>query len=1228
MSKRDRYEEPAKRRWGLKLGIIVLLLGVVVWFLPAIVGSTSLRNQIVPWAVPELGNSVTLGSASLGWLSPVELRDVALRDPAGGPVLTLPAVTTSRALWQLALQSKNLGTVRLERPELNLVVRNGGSNLEDTLKPLLDAPSKGGPPPSVVLEIVDGRVLLAEALDHESRVPAASTAPDLKSKTPPTASTPAHVASRAVQTGTLDKLNANLTIAPGQPEPLAATVDCLVMSNSAVAGRTLHGEVALKPGTDAAKISPDAGKAALKLAAVDLPALAPLLTRFSVPMKLAGTATTDLKMDWSRDKSGPVVAAEGPLTIHQLAVTSSDYLGPETLRLEKLYVQPQLAYSGSRIDVKGTRAECDIGYVEASGGIDLASWSGTQDTQKALTNLAQSDFQLQGEIDCAALAQRLPGLVRLKADTRIDSGRLTVAIRSSGEASKRRLEGSLKAAKLVATAAGRRIEYPQPIQIDGTLEAPASGSWIGRLNCKSDYLTADAEGSQWDASISIDADLDRLTTDVGQLVDLGQVRAAGHVVAGFEIRRKRPAAGVAAGPTAVSADGHIMLERFQLQAPGLRPWQEPRLTAALKMRGTMDTSTVTRLDEAELRVDSGADHLLAMLAQPLDKPTAESLWPLKASMEGDLAAWLVRVQPWLPLEGWQLAGAARCTAEATVSAKRCDVRQAHLQLQGFKAASSWLTIDEPRIELEAAAQWDGATQLIAVPTMTLATSSVSLRADKIIWQLDPQSRRAGGQVALRGDLARLSRWLEVPGKAPSMRLSGTLLGRVELSEAGGALKAVATAEADDFVAYAPASAPVRTAGPATVPATAGNPWQPVWSEAKIGIAGGTSYRASTDQLELDRFEITSNVLRLANLRGSIDQVSGRQLVDLSGEVHYDLAKITPLLAPYVGQGVRLVGQGHREFALKGPLSSPEATSAVVPPELQGNAGVGFQQAQIYGLTTGAGELKADLKRQIVQFAPVQLAINQGKLMASPRIELMSSPLLVHEPGKVVDQLDITPELCQTWLKYVAPLLADATRVNGKFSLDLSQCRVPLSDTNKSDVSGTLFIHSATVRPGPVAMPIVGVARQIEAVVQKKPLGAVGGLLGGGDGGLVPGSDVQLNIQSQNIQFAVRNGRVTHSPLKFVVGNVEIRTHGSVGFDQTLDLIADVPILPQWVEKQPALRSLSGQTIQIPVRGTLARPALDSRAMESLTRQVGTAAVGGAVEGALQKGLEGLFKPKK
>ncbi|MCE9547835.1 MAG: hypothetical protein K8T25_20370, partial [Planctomycetia bacterium] len=450
-----------------------------------------------------------------------------------------------------------------------------------------------------------------------------------------------------------------------------------------------------------------------------------------------------------------------------------------------------------------------------------------------------------------------------------------------------------------------------------------------------------------------------------------------------------------------------------------------------------------------------------------------------------------------------------------------------MQLQTFHGAFAGLVIDEPRIELESSVNYDAATSQLEVPQLTLATSAVSVRADQVVWQTAANARHAGGQIAVRADLGRLSRWLATPGSPPSLQLAGTVVGQADLAETGGMITAKMSAEAQNFVASIPAATPDRVAGPTTRPAASTQPWQPVWSEARVALAGAANYRPSNDQLDLDRCEVTSDVLRLARLQARVTELSGQRRIELTGDVDYDLARITPLLWPYVGPGVKLTGRGTRSFALSGPLAMPTnalPSSGVVSAALAGQAGVGFDRAELYGLTTSAGELRGDLKQQVVQFAPLSLSVGQGRLMLAPRIDLTSQAVLLHPAQRVAENVELTPEICQAWLKYVAPMLADATRADGKMSIDLSRCSVPLADKAKCDMAGTLLLHTAHVRPGPVAEPLVAMAQQIQMLLQKNPLGTSLGGTGG------TSSDVQLNIESQNIQFEVRNGRVSHSPL--------------------------------------------------------------------------------------------------
>jgi translocation and assembly module TamB len=88
-----------------------------------------------------------------------------------------------------------------------------------------------------------------------------------------------------------------------------------------------------------------------------------------------------------------------------------------------------------------------------------------------------------------------------------------------------------------------------------------------------------------------------------------------------------------------------------------------------------------------------------------------------------------------------------------------------------------------------------------------------------------------------------------------------------------------------------------------------------------------------------------------------------------------------------------------------------------------------------------------------------------------------------------------------------------------------------------------------------------------------------------------------------------------------VKDVTITTEGRVGIDdQSLHLLANVPIQESWLAKAPPyLAGLKGKTLQIPITGTIGQPKLDARVLENLTKQLAAGAVKGAVDQQLQKG---------
>ncbi|MEM1305415.1 MAG: hypothetical protein AAGG46_10995, partial [Planctomycetota bacterium] len=163
--------------------------------------------------------------------------------------------------------------------------------------------------------------------------------------------------------------------------------------------------------------------------------------------------------------------------------------------------------------------------------------------------------------------------------------------------------------------------------------------------------------------------------------------------------------------------------------------------------------------------------------------------------------------------------------------------------------------------------------------------------------------------------------------------------------------------------------------------------------------------------------------------------------------------------------------------------------------------------------------------------------------------------------------------------------------------------------------GQLAVESVRVVPGPRLEQLVSLVRQIEAIASG---GANAGTLLGGD------STTLLSIEDRTIDYRVVRGRVYHQATPFRVGSVPMESSGSVGFDETLDLLFTVPIQDRWVEDRPLLVGLRGQSVQIPVRGTLSNWQIDNRAVRDLSQRLVREAAGGALGNEIGRALERLF----
>jgi hypothetical protein len=1207
--RRSRRAEGPRRRpsflfWLLsRLFVVLILLAVLVCFAPWILSATGLWRPILAWAAPDLAGKVEIASLKLGWISGIDASGIVVRDQAGQPLAQIDRVASRKTLLEIVQNRQNLGTFDATAPKINVVLRADGSNVEDFLASLPKAASSSGPV-GFGLSVGAGQVQLDD-----------------------------QVAGRKWQ---FDRLTLDLAWPAAAAEAKTGKFSTALMPADEAAQQAVVGELAAEFSWQPGQQSPfGAGQAQVRLGGAATEVAEGALRRFVADIRPQGPLTLDATFTWADDgKSHHAIIKQ--LAAPQLAVAAPDFLSGDAVSLAINSGTADVELAAGKLAVRDLALDSNLLQLSGRGSAEMSTLSPSALVASLSSAGGTGEVDLSGQIDVAELARQLPGTLRLREGTEITSGVVRASVLSKLDQGERRWQGSIKTVDLRATNAGRPIVLDQPLAISFQLRQTASGPVIDQLVGESSFASLTGSGTLAEGTITADADLNKLAAEIGRLVDLGDSRLAGTLAANLKWSKS--------SGDVWKAIATARVQEFELQAAHLAPWREEDLQFTAEATGLLGQASLQRLDAARLTVAAAADRLEMELTEPVQKLSTESALPAKFTLHGDLAAWAARLQPFVPLGQWRTSGEIDASGSGRFAPIATELADVKIQIEDLAVLGPGLSLREPIVKIETAGAWDSKPQTLTLPMLTLASSSLAFRADNLRIVTSATEPSATGLIDFRGDLGKLSGWLGEAQTPRTWQLAGAMTGRVEIGYRGQALEANWMTEIENLAWLAPPAAP--GGAPLAAVSTAAGAWETRWVEPRVSLSGQGAYDPRGQKLQLAHANLASSLATLT-ATGSASELTGQCVLDLSGEVTYDLEPISqrlkaslasPALDPRKPAGLRsidslqLVGQEKRPFVVKGPLFAQAGTSALTPAgstlsaepatpsagqplvsdQLQGEFSLGWHGAQYVGLIAGPADVRSRLDRGIVAIGPVDIPLSEGRLKAAPRILLNDRvPALVMDRGPLLEDVRISPEMCQLWLKYVAPMLADVTRAEGRFSLSLQGAAVPLAQPKRADAAGTLAIQSAQVGPGPLAQQYLAVAQQVRTLFD--PAAGAATTVDPNRGWIV--------LPQQDVQFEVVDGGVVHRGFTMTVKDVAITTEGRVGIeDQSLNLLASVPIQESWLKKAPPyLTGLKGQTLQIPISGTISQPKLDARVLESLAKQAAGSAVQGVIDDQVKKG---------
>lgn len=793
--------------------------------------------------------------------------------------------------------------------------------------------------------------------------------------------------------------------------------------------------------------------------------------------------------------------------------------------------------------------------------------------EESLT-LPEATVEASGNVDLAALDKAFPGMVAAEGNQKLVSG--TVAIQqlrlSGGEAPKLTTQLTLEN---LSTRSGEETTTVESVAVDldGEMQQ-GKGLFLKTGTVKAPFATIDAGGYASDLKANVKADLQRLQRDLGSIIDFGDMQLGGQVSGTVELAR--------AGDERIDTKIDMTATQARYQS-GETNLDIPRAKLTQVGQIQLKDNAVTRIEAQDLTADfEGSLVAKAKGHYGVDKGGFGADIQLDQADVGYVAAYL-KAFGVEGLDGYRgmivgKASASRAAPDAPITAA------ANLIGRGLKYR------DKPLFDQDVTVE--GREVVIDTAGEKLQLASASVNAPNIKLLVDGLRMDLATSAVNQGKVnadADVQQVLRVVAIVSEMEETPNIKGRLTLDTAVTAAKAGMHLKGTGRIAKLEIPAGEQTV-----------------REDKVDLVLDARFDTEKQLITLGDNRITSKPLT-ANVKGTIADYDTVVRADLSGDYNASLAELTAMLHEFVPATKGLIafnGESASAFSLKGPLAQEDVSPGFRG--ATGNIDFGWGSADVLGIPLGKKMLEPTLKNGQVNIPLAVFSAGDGKMRLMGEVDFKPADTTFRLPGPhtLLADIKITPELSKELLSRINPIFFHVTEAEGTVHLTTKDIVMPFGETMEtaSTGRGKLDLEDAAIRPAGMVTDLL----------------VMGNVMN--DRGL---TDVQLT----GGDFIIKNGRISYDNFTMIFAKAfDLIFSGSVGFDDTLDLVVSIPIRPE-VLRQFGVSGpvgeyaelLSGTRIKVPIVGTRENPKLDKSAVDT------DSLIKGIAEGATKKATEEVGK---
>ncbi|MCA9032620.1 MAG: hypothetical protein KDA66_17515, partial [Planctomycetaceae bacterium] len=196
------------------------------------------------------------------------------------------------------------------------------------------------------------------------------------------------------------------------------------------------------------------------------------------------------------------------------------------------------------------------------------------------------------------------------------------------------------------------------------------------------------------------------------------------------------------------------------------------------------------------------------------------------------------------------------------------------------------------------------------------------------------------------------------------------------------------------------------------------------------------YNADQDTLTLSTVQLNSNAVAIDG-KGVITNVRTTADASLEGSLSCESDELLSIIPSELREELEIEGLRISKFVAQGPLRRPASENDAgvvqsensIPQDLKITTSLAWDRLAAYGLISEAGEVSFSSADNWLHLAPVSFPVNGGQVRQIPEVAIAGdSPRFRIQQGLVLDQIELTEPVVRQWLKFPAPLLANATAI--------------------------------------------------------------------------------------------------------------------------------------------------------------------------------------------------------